>query len=278
MQRHFNPATLGLVFITASIIAACGGGSKAPPSETPKDNLSTDIQKKFPVTLNKVAEGVWVHTSSYTFPGAKAVPSNGVVIEEADAVTLVDTAWGEAATLSLLEVIKSDIGKPVTKLVLTHHKFDRLAGVDVLEAHGATVYTHPETPALAAKIGGAVPNSSVAALKEPRSRTKVGSIEIAYPGPAHTQDNLVVYIPKDQILFASSVVKGAGAPSLGNTQEAQLKDWPASLNWVKQTYPQTKLVVPAHGKGSDLKLIDATLALLAKEVNAKSDEKAQKKK
>ena len=185
MLRHFTHIVSAFFMLSLSGLSACGGDRKTTP-DLAKDTLSLEIQKKFPVTLNKVGEGVWVHTSSYTFPGSKAVPSNGLVIEEADALTLVDTAWGEIATLSLLEVIKTDLKKPVTKVVLTNHHYDRLAGVDLLEARGATIYTHPETPNQAAKIGGAVPNTSVAALKSPKSRTKIGSIEVAYPGPGYS--------------------------------------------------------------------------------------------
>jgi len=40
------------------------------------------------------------------------------------------------------------------------------------------------------------------------------------------------------------------------------------LAWVKATYPGTKIVVPAQGKGANLSLIDATMSLIAARVNA----------
>jgi len=267
MGRITKSAIFALFLLSTLFIVACAGPDPEVKSTLDTDSLSLDIQKRFPVTLQKIGNGVWVHTSQYSFPGSAPIPSNGLIVQDGENLTLVDTAWGELATLSLLEVIKTEIGKPVTKLVLTHHHHDRLAGVDLLEAYGAKVYTHPDTAARAAQAGGPVPNTSVAALKEPKSRTKIGGVEIAYPGPAHAEENLIVYVPAEKILFGGCAVKGAGSLTLGNLEDAKVKDWPQSLNWIKQTYPDTKLVVPGHGKGAGLSLLNETLALLAKAVN-----------
>ena len=113
-----------------------------------------------------------------------------------------------------------------------------------------------------------MPNTTVAGLKNPKSRTKVGSIEVAYPGHGHAQENLVVYIPSAEILYGGCAVRGAGVKTLGNTDDADLEKWSESLQWVKATYPNTKTVVPGHGKGANLSLIDATLALISAETSA----------
>jgi len=118
-------------------LLACGGKNTPAP-----DTLLSEIITAHPVNLQKIAEGVWVHSSAYRFPGAALVPSNGLVVEDGDALILVDTAWGELATLALLAKIESEIGKPVKKLIVTHHHYDRLAGVDILEARGAEVFSH----------------------------------------------------------------------------------------------------------------------------------------
>ena len=218
---------------------------------------------------------MWVHTSAYTLPGGVAYPSNGLIVEDGDGLTLVDTAWGEMATQSLLQKISEDIGKPVKNLIITHHHYDRMAGVDIVEKTGAKVFTHPETAGLGAAMGVPVPNTSVAALSEPKSRSKVGNIEIAFPGAGHAEDNLVVYVPSANVLFAGCAVRGADMTSLGNIADADITAWPGSLAWTKAVYKDTKIVVPSHGKGGDLSLIDKTLKMLAAEVNQKriSEEK-----
>jgi len=259
-------AILPVLFITLSGLTACNSNIAKPAINIA--DTKTEIQKMFPVTLSKIAEGVWVHTSNYRVPGRQPISSNGLIVADGESLIMVDTAWGEMATQSLLDTIKEEIGKPVTKVVITHHHPDRLAGVDVMEAHDAEVFTHPLTPIKALESGFPVPNTSVAALKEPKSRSKVGSVEVSYPGAAHAEENLVVYVPSQKILYGGCAIKGAESNSMGNLSDADLKSWPATLNWVKATYPETQTVVPGHGKGSDMRLIDKTLSMIAAKVNA----------
>ncbi len=247
----------------SSALIGCG---KTAEVTTPEPAPS--VFSQYPIGLQKIAEGVWVHTSIYSFPGAGNVPSNGLVIEDEEGLILVDTAWGEMATGALLEKLEAETGKAVKKLVITNHHFSRLAGVDMLERAGVTVFTHPQTPTLSAALATPVPDTSVASLGKAGSRNKVGPIEIAYPGAGNTVDNLVVYVPAAKVLFAGTIVRGKGTPTLSNIERADMKAWPKSLNWIKQTYPEANLVVPGHGKGSKLDLVDDMLALIAKQVNA----------
>lgn len=252
---------LTLTLAAALSLTACNEAAQSPAAPS-------TLSKNYPIALQKIADGVWVHTSNYSVPGRKPIPSNGLIVEDGDTLIMVDTAWGEKATESLLEKVKVEIGKPVTKLIITHHHLDKLAGVDVMEFEGVEVFTHPLTPIKAVNSGYPVPNTSVAALKEATSRTKVGTVEIAYPGAAHAEENLIVYVPSQKILYGGCAIKGAEANSMGNLSDADLKAWPVSLNWVKATYPETQTVVPGHGKGADLSLIDKTLGMIAKRVNA----------
>lgn len=257
--------------LAACILTACGSPKTPAPAPQTADKFLTQLQADYPVTLSKIADGVWVHTTNYNLPGQSPVPVNGLVVSDGDDIILVDGAWGELATLSLLEKINDETGKAVTKMIVTHHHMDRTAGVDVAEWQGIQVYTHPDTPRLAAESGFPVPNTSVAALKTPGSRTKVGNVELAYPGQGYTTENLVAYIPSAEVLYGGSAVRGAGSKTLGNPKDADLEKWQTSLNWMKTTYPKTKIVVPGHGKGANLSLIDATLALINE--NAEPDAK-----
>ncbi|WP_371396972.1 MBL fold metallo-hydrolase [Fretibacter rubidus] len=252
--------------LAALSLSACSAQKTAP------DTLAAEISANYPVVIQNIAEGVWVHTSAYTLPGGNSMPSNGLIVADGEELTLVDTAWGEMATQSLLQKIETEIGKPVKNLVLTAHTYDRLAGVDIIERAGAKVFTHPDTAGLAAKRGTPVPNTSVSALSEPRSRSKVGAVEIAFPGAGHTADNLVVYVPSHNVLFAGGLVVGAEMKGLGNTVNADIKAWPSALAWTKSVYKDAKIIVPANGKGGDLSLIDKTLQTLATEVNRLNEE------
>ena len=265
LKRTLITSTLASVFI----LTACGASQPAEtPEAKPVDSFLTQIKADYPATLSKIAEGVWVHTTHYNLPGQSPIPVNGLVVADGDEIILVDGAWGELATLSLLETIKAETGKMPSKMIVTHHHADRTAGVDAAEWRGLQVFTHPDTPNLAAKAGFPAPDTSVAALKAPRSRTKVGNLEIAYPGHGHAEDNLIVYIPSANVLYGGCAVRGAGAKSLGNLENADLEKWATSLEWMKATYSDAKVVVPGHGKGANLSLLDATYALIKAESGA----------
>lgn len=260
--------------LSACLVAACAPSNDAPApiemaesTQMVEDRFLEQLQADYPATLSPIADGIWVHTTSYTLPGQPPIPINGLVVVDGEDVTLINAAWGELATVALIETVRQETGKPVTKLIVTDHHTRRTQGVDAAEREGLQIYTHPDTPMLAALAGWPVPNTSVAALEAPKSRTRVGRIELTYPGPAYAQDNLVAYLPDESILYAGSAVRGAEAESLGNHQDADLNVWRESLNWVKATYPSTTLVVPGHGKGADLTLIDATIALIDAELS-----------
>ena len=45
------------------------------------------------VTITALDEGVWLHTSYYTYPSGTRFPSNGLIVKEGNSLTLIDTAW-----------------------------------------------------------------------------------------------------------------------------------------------------------------------------------------
>ena len=278
-MRHAIFTPILCSFAALAALNACNNGQKAAIDSPAKaglqspaaDDFISQLKVNYPVSLAEIGQGVWVYTTNYALPGQAPISSNGLAIADGDDLILVDTPWGELATLSLLETLKEKTGKTVTKLVVTHHHMDRLAGVDLAERQNIQVYSHPETPTLAAKKGYPVPNTSVAALNDAQSRTKIGPIEIAYPGHGHAVDNLVVYIGAEKILYGGCMIRRAGSTHLGNLEDANLKSWGPALAWVKSTYPETEIVVPGHGQGANLSLIDNTLALIAQAVNKAPD-------
>ena len=118
------------------------------------------------IELERIAEGVWVHTSLGTLSNGQQFPSNGLIVKSANGVALVDTAWGVESTRQLLAAIKENIGLPVGYAVVTHSHDDRTAGIDVLKSQGIAVYGHPLTVQLTIEKGAPVPNHTLPGLAE----------------------------------------------------------------------------------------------------------------
>lgn len=213
------------------------------------------------VEIREIRPGVWVHTSSHTFPDGSRVPSNGLIVREGDHLLLVDTAWGELLTVQLLDEIARTIGLPVRRAIITHSHADRLAGVDILAQRGVRVLALPMTQRLAMQQGMPTPHDTLAMRETPGSTVRVGSVEVLYPGAGHAPDNLMVWIPAQHVLFGGCAVRDMSAHSLGNTADADLASWPRAIALAERRYPDAEVVVPGHGTVGGPELLHHTLEL-----------------
>jgi metallo-beta-lactamase class B len=87
-------------------------------------------------------------------------------------------------------------------------------------------------------------------------------IHLFYPGPGHTRDNIVVWLPRRRILFVGCLVKSAVARDLGNVEEADVKNWPVAVRRIIERYRDAEILVPGHGKPGGVELLSHTMELL----------------
>jgi len=213
------------------------------------------------VKLRLLRPGVWIHTSRYVFPDGSVIPANGLVVKEGGGLVLIDTAWGEMLTADLLDEIHREIKLPVRRAVVTHSHADRIAGADLLRKRGIPVFAHPLTCRRAAAVAIAMPSDSLAGLRKPGDAEFVGSVEVFYPGPAHSPDNIVVWVPSARVLFGGCAVKSVDS-NLGNLADADTRAWPDAIHRVMERYHQAEVVVPGHGAEGGRELLTHTLELL----------------
>jgi metallo-beta-lactamase class B len=100
---------------------------------------------------------------------------------------------------------------------------------------------------------------------------KIGNedVNVFYPGPSHTIDNVVVYFPKRKILFGGCMIKSLDSKDAGYTADADTQKWPRSVEKLLNIYKDAKIVVPGHGNYGDTGLIKHTIEVLDR-VNAQS--------
>ncbi|MFT3841962.1 MAG: polysaccharide deacetylase family protein [Myxococcaceae bacterium] len=79
--------------------------------------------------------------------------------------------------------------------------------------------------------------------------------KVIFPGPAHAQDTVAVWLPKRKALFGGCMVVSSERP--GNISDANLTEWPKAIEKLKKLQP--KWVVPGHGDRYDPALLDNTL-------------------
>jgi glyoxylase-like metal-dependent hydrolase (beta-lactamase superfamily II) len=92
-------------------------------------------------------------------------------------------------------------------------------------------------------------------------------LEVFYPGPGHTEDNIVVWIPSDGVLFGGCLVKAIENIGLGNTADAFVDRWASTIRGLQTKYADAKIVIPRHGRIGNLDLLKHTIELINARVN-----------
>ena len=213
------------------------------------------------LSVQQIAPGVWIHTSRRALANGVIFPGNGLIVRDGDALFLVDTAWGPDITLELLDWIDAELGLPVKAAVVTHFHDDSMGGTAVLEDRGIPVLGGPMTVALGSEAGLASPAPIPELMNGPVAT--IGPLEVFYPGPAHSRDNVVVWIPRARALFGSCAVRSPTFPGRGNTADGDLRGWPQAMRRVGDRYPDAAIVVPGHGPPGDISLLSHTIDLFA---------------
>ena len=72
---------------------------------------------------------------------------------------------------------------------------------------------------------------------------------------------LVAWVPSQQLLFGGCLVKSLDARNLGNVGEADLINWPATLQKISVANVNAKIVITGHGEAGGLELVRHTLTL-----------------
>jgi metallo-beta-lactamase class B len=242
-------------------IVLTGCSSTRPPAGAPV-RLSDDI------LLQPLAAGAWVHTTYFNLPAYGRCPANGLLVVAGREALLIDLPWTDEQTAALFDWAQSR-GARVRTVLPTHFHEDCLGGLAEAHRRGAVSWALDQTIGLARQKGLSIPrNAWHDHIRLPCGDT---TVEVMYPGPGHTTDNVVAWLPGPKILFAGCLAKSLDARSLGNTRDGDLAAYPAALRKVQAAYPHARIVVPGHGDWGGPELIEHTLKLCA-EKDAKAGE------
>jgi metallo-beta-lactamase class B len=202
--------------------------------------------------------GLYLVHSYGTWQGQK-IEANGLLVASQGCVAMIDTAWGTLQTQEVLAWVKKELKAPVKFAVITHAHADRIGGIGVLRAAHIPTYGDELTPAEARRHGFPSPDHQF--RKQIALSCGELTLDLFYPGPGHTRDNLTVYVRGSRVLYGGCFLKSAASTSLGNLEDADLKAWPKSLEALEQRFPDAEIVIPGHG-GIDPGAIARTRKLL----------------
>ena len=211
----------------------------------------------------EAAPGCWYveGLSAMGSPANQNFISNAGFIVTPAGVVVVDALGSPALAKRLLAEIARVTPQNVTHVIVTHYHADHIYGLQVFADSGARIVAH--------QAAREYLNSDTARLRLQVSRTElapwideqtrlvqatdwidgrrelvVGGVELVVQpvGPAHTPDDLVVYVPSRRVLYAGDLVFRSRIPFVG---EADSRNWIASLE--KLLAFDAQVVVPGHG-------------------------------
>jgi metallo-beta-lactamase class B len=262
-----------------AVLAAMTAGGNAIADEK-RDILSENL------FVTEIEKDVFV--INHSFPWS----SNSLLIfaSKSDCV-LVNTLCDNQSAKLLIDWIKNNFGEVNIIAINTGFHVDNLGGNEYLLSKGITVYGSNLTAKLVAERGQKEKNQLLDWFKSPENKKYYDTykdmtfvppnrvfdineglhlrivdedVNVFYPGPSHTIDNVVVYFPKKKILFGGCMIKSLDSKDAGYTADADMLKWPRSVEKLLSIYKDAKIVVPGHGDYGDTALIKHTIELLDK--------------
>lgn len=251
--------SLSRFFLALSILALATITYAQPRTADP---VKRGFQKSDFPRLVKIAENVYGYEDFHN----SGMMTVSMFVVGRDGVMLVDGQGSPAATERLMEAIAKTTGKPVKWYVMGSDHGDHTAGNVVLPS-GITWYVHKNshaqiqrdaanaktanerTAADAVAKGTAAPTPRVvvvppAVMAGDKEVVDVGGIEahVLFLGRAHTGGDLMVYLPRQKILFMSEAYLNRVFPAM---RSAYPSEWVKTLD--RALAMDVDIYVPGHG-------------------------------
>ncbi|MGH3889204.1 MAG: MBL fold metallo-hydrolase [Pseudonocardiaceae bacterium] len=180
-----------------------------------------DVQTAPPRSMIEVAEDIYAYIQP---PGGWCLSNAGVIVGP-DGALVVDTLATESRSRRLRDALDGLCPGPGRMLVNTHHHGDHIFGNQVF-GPSATIFAHERARTEIAETGLALttlwPDVEWGDIHVvlptvtfvDRLTVYIGArrAELIHVGPAHTTNDVVVWLPDERILFAGDVVLAGATP------------------------------------------------------------------
>jgi glyoxylase-like metal-dependent hydrolase (beta-lactamase superfamily II) len=233
-----------------------------------------------PATVDVRAEKLAAH--SYYIPGMAGAASTrnqgfmsnaGFVITPAG-VVVFDTLGSPSLAQEMVKRIRELTELPIKRVIVSHYHADHYYGIQVFKELGAEIWAH--------EAGKSVVGSDAAKQRFEQRKEILGQwindrtqrfptpdvwlsgdtdfelggmqFRVRHVGPAHSDEDLVLFVEADGVLYAGDLVFKGRVPFVG---DADSKRWLNALERLIALQP--KLLVPGHGGASDTPMEDLTL-------------------
>lgn len=208
--------------------------------------------------IQPLTKQVFVHITYLEGENGSKIPCNGMIYLHGKEAIVFDTPTTESTSAELINWVEKSAECRLKAVVINHFHNDCLGGIAAFHARGIPSYSNMRTIQLAAIKGEILPQNGFDSLL--LLQLGNATVENRYFGEGHTADNIVSYLPDEEVLFGGCLVKCLGAGK-GNLADANLAAWPQTVEKVKAAFPHLKYVIPGHGDPGNTALLDYTVAM-----------------
>lgn len=243
--------------------------------------FQASAETSYPPVSVKV-EAIRLTEHCYYIPGQAGAASTrnqgfmsnaGFVITPAG-VVVFDTLGSPSLAQAMVARIQALTQLPIKRVIVSHYHADHYYGIQVFKDLGAEIWAHEASKGVigsdAAKLRyeqrkdilGTWINDKTQRFPQPDlwlagdTDFELGGMHfrIRHVGPAHSEEDLALFVEEDAVLFTGDLVFKGRVPFVG---EADSKRWLSALD--KLIALQPKVLVPGHGGASDTPNQDLTL-------------------
>ena len=222
-------------------------------SQNQGPTYSTETLKIVPISKNSFVHISYLNTNDFG-----KVACNGLIyISDGEAI-IFDTPTNDQVSEELINWLRESKQTEVKAVVINHFHVDCLGGLQAFHDLGIASYANNTTIQLANNGEVVVPKNGF----DIQNELNIGGKKVInrFFGEAHTKDNIISYIPEEQLVFGGCMIKSLKAPK-GNLEDATITEWSKTVQKIKDGYPDLKTVVPGHGAYGNTQLLDYTIAL-----------------
>ncbi len=228
-----------------------------------------------PLRAEKVGAHSWYVQG---LPGAasranQGFMSNAGFVVTRDGVVVFDTLGTPALARKMIGEIRKITRQPIRRVIVSHWHADHYYGLQAFKELGAEIWAHEAAKPvlgsdaaadrlaqrrdiLAPWVGDDFKGIPADVWLSGDTDFKLGGLtfRIRHVGPAHSPEDLVMFVVEDGVLFSGDLVFKGRVPFVG---DADSKAWLAALDRLLALKPRT--MVPGHGAASRTPRADLTL-------------------
>jgi len=208
--------------------------------------------------IKQLSKNVYQHISYLNTDTYGRVACNGMIVKDGNETIVFDTPSDDKSSDELIKWIRNSLNAKINAVIPTHFHKDCLGGLVEFNKNNIPSYANNKTIALAKENKFNVPDHGF----DDTLTLSVGKqkVYVTFFGEGHTRDNVVGYFPSENAMFGGCLIKELDA-SKGYLEDSNVKTWSASVEKIKNTYPNAKIIIPGHGEAGGQELLDYTIKL-----------------